>query len=231
MLSVEIDGAVELRDAMARFTPDLASNMEKQIQTALRPIVRKARGFVPSQAPLSTWGFYSQQRKGKFPWFNTLEIRAGIYATTETPARNKRGFSYAASIVNSSAVGSIIETAGRRNPNGRPQGKYETVTIKSSNPAIGTYSYKTTTNKKFGKSNNPNAGKQFIAALAPLYKSERVIGQRGRRSKKFDGRLIFKAWGQDQGRANSAVLTAIDQSIRAFHARTGNKHKTIRRVA
>lgn len=232
MLSVEIDGAVELRDAMARFTPDLADNMEKQIQTALRPIVRKARGFVPSQAPLSMWGFYSQQRKGKFPWFNTLEVKAGIYATTQTPARNKRGFSYAASIINSTAAGAIIETAGRRNPNGRKQAPMMRQYTDAGTPKArfeGKYIRSGT--KNMSRSNNPNAGKQFIAALAPLYKSERVIGQKGRRSKKFDGRLIFKAWGQDQGRANSAVLTAIYQSIRAFHARTGNKHKTVRRAA
>ena len=80
-------------------------------------------------------------------------------------------------------------------------------------------------------SNNPNAGRQFIAAMPPLYKSERIKGQSGRRTKKFDGRLIFRAWGEDQGRANSAVLTAIDKSVRAFHARTNNRIKTRNRVA
>ena len=35
MLSVELDGAVELRSAMWRFTPDLAQNLDNEIQTSL----------------------------------------------------------------------------------------------------------------------------------------------------------------------------------------------------
>ena len=231
MLSVELDGAVELRDAMTRFTPDLANNMDNEIRDALTPIVRKARGFVPTQAPLKNWNIYSRERKGKFPWFNSLEIRAGIFYTTESPARNKRGFSYAASIVNSTPAGSIVETAGRKNPNGRKQNPIVPYAVKT-----GAYSqefggYRRDTNKKLSSSPNPNAGRQFISALGPLYKVARQKGQSGRVSKKFNGRLIFRAWGQDQGRANGAVLTSIDKTIRAFHARTGNKHKTIRRAA
>lgn len=232
MLSVEIDGAVELRDAMARFTPDLAKNLDEDMRAALRPIVRKARGFVPANAPLTQWNIYSNEQKGRFPWFNSLEIRRGIFETTETPKANRKGFSYAASIINSTAGGGIYETAGRRNPNGRKQA-----------PMANVYTDAGTSNARFSgkrirsgtknqsRSNNPNAGKQFIDAMPPLYKSERVKGQSGRRTKRFDGRLIFRAWGEDQGRANNAILTALDSSIKKFHARTNNRHKTVKRVA
>lgn len=232
MLSVEIDGAVELRDAMVRFTPDLARNMDDEVREALAPIVRRARGFVPASAPLTQWNIYSREQKGKFPWFNSLEIRRGIYQTNESPARNKRGFSYAASIINSTAGGAIYETAGRKNPNGRKQSPMVKQYTDAGTPkARFEGKYIRSANKKMSMSNNPNAGRQFIQAMPPLYKVERAAGQTGRVSKKFNGRLIFKAWGQDQGKANGAVLTSIDKTITAFHARTGRKHKTVRKVA
>lgn len=227
MLSVEIDGGVELRDSMRRFTPDLAANLDKEMNDALYPIVRRARGFVPATAPLSRWEKASRNKTGNFPWYNAMEIRKGIDFTTEGTAPNKRGFSYAASIYNNTAAGSIYETAGRRNPNGRKQSPFTNYYGKEGE-VLG---QKRSFNKRQSMSNNPNAGRQFIAAMPPLYKSERVKGQSGRRSKKFDGRLIFRAWGEDQGRANSAVLTAIDKSVRAFHARTNNRIKTRNRVA
>ena len=55
MLSAELDGAVELRKAMHKFTPNLANNLEAYMAHALRPIVNKARGEVLSEAPLTKW--------------------------------------------------------------------------------------------------------------------------------------------------------------------------------
>lgn len=228
MLSVEIDGGVELRGAMIRFTPDLAENLDNDMRKALKPIVRKARGFVPAEAPLTNWNIYSNERKGKFPWYNGLEIRAGIYETTETPRANKKGFSYAASILNTTAGGSIYETAGRRNPHGRKQAPMKKV---YGDRGVYTGKQIRSGTKNQSLSDNPMAGQMFINAMPPLYKSERIKGQSGQRSKRFDGRLIFKAWGEDQGRANDAVLRAVDEAVRQFHARTKYKHKTIKKAA
>ena len=121
-----------------------------------------------------------------------------------------------ARIVNASAAGSIYETAGRLNPQGRPQAKLREVVIPSSNPAIGEHRYTTSTNDKYGKSNNPNAGKQFIDALdgtgriVNAYKREQ--GQAGRASRKMKGRAIFRAWAEDGGKTNAAVIAAIEKS-------------------
>jgi hypothetical protein len=57
------------------------------------------------------------------------------------------------------------------------------------------------------RSVNPKAGEQFIKNLPELTSS-----LKGR------GRLIFKAWAQDQGKAEGAALTAIDKTTRAFNA-------------
>lgn len=225
MLSAEIDGAVELREAMHKFTPDLANNLENEMAKALQPIVTKARGLVPNAAPLSNWQRYSMLHKGKFPIFNANEIRRGIYSSTTPTQPNRKGFSYAAQIVNSTAAGAIYETAGRKNPNGRKQNKMVAYAVKTSPFTQEFGGYRRDTNKKYSSSSNPNAGKQFIDSLPELYKTERIKGQVGRRSRKSDGRLIFKAWGQNQGRVNSAVLTALDTSIKEFHARTNNVSK------
>lgn len=217
MPSVEIDGGVELRKAMKKFAPDLAANLEKEMNDALYPIVRRARGFVPSAAPLSRWEKASQRKTGKFPWYNAMEIRQGIRHITEGSEPNRKGFAYAAQIVNETAAGSIYETAGRRNPNGRKQSPFTNYYGKQGE-VLG---QKRSFNKRQSMSNNPNASRQFIAAMPPLYKTDRVKGQSGRRNKKMDGRLIFRAWGEDQGRANAAVLTSIDKAVRQFKNRMG----------
>lgn len=62
------------------------------------------------------------------------------------------------------------------------------------------------------KSRNPNAGKQFIEALEPL---------EGTRTQR--GRLIYKAWEKDYGKATAAVLKAIKNSGAKFNATVGKQ--------
>jgi hypothetical protein len=65
-------------------------------------------------------------------------------------------------------------------------------------------------------SNNPNAGQQFINALndtgriVDAYKREQ--GQAGRASRKMRGRAIFRAWAEDGGKTNAAIIKAIESS-------------------
>ena len=61
-MPTEIDGAVELRDALSVFTPDLAQNLERQFDKELAPIVMKARGYVPNSATLTNWAVYSDRK-------------------------------------------------------------------------------------------------------------------------------------------------------------------------
>lgn len=70
---------------------------------------------------------------------------------------------------------------------------------------------------------NPNAGKQFIDAINATGQMEQANqstgpGRRGRYAK---GRLIFRAWAEDQGKANAAVLKAIDRANAQFKATAG----------
>lgn len=230
-MAVEIDGAVELKRALQLFTPDLAVAMEKKIGAALTPIVEQARSFVPSNAPLSTWRAYSTKQKGQFPWFNYGEIIHGIGYTTSPSMPNRKGFSYAAQIFNQSAVGAIIETAGRRHPNGRPQSPMVQVYTDAGTPRA-RYEGKNIRNrdKRKSMSDNPNAGLQFINSLGAIFKVKRAKGQKGRVSRKMNGRLIYRAWGENQGKAYDAVNRAIEEAITKFKTRTKGtivSHKTI----
>jgi hypothetical protein len=177
-MQITIETNADLRKALRRFAPDLEKALKKEIAGVLKPVVKQARGFVPSSAPLSGWAPRSFS-EGFFPPFVTSEIRSGIGYKTTASKPNSRGFSSQASIFNASRAGAIYESAGRTNPQGQTW--------------VGA-----TGAGKGSRSRNPNAGRQFIDAMPPLTGS-----LKGR------GRLIFKAWSQNQGRAEGAVRKAI----------------------
>jgi hypothetical protein len=216
-VATQVTGAIELRKALKQFTPDLAKETQKELGALLRPITNKAKGFIPSQAPLSGWAKRSNGAWSNREWSSSDAKRGiGFKATPSKP--NRSGFRSLARIVNSSVSGSIYETAGRLNPYGREQGKYREVKIATyrKDTGAGEHRYTTSTGKNFGKSNNPEAGSLFIQALnaegqiVDAYR--RAPGQAGRSSRKMKGRAIFRAWAEDGGKTNAAVIKAIENS-------------------
>lgn len=187
-VKVEIRGNADLRKAMRNFTPDLEKTLKKEIGNALRPVVRQAKGFVPSQSPMSGWAGRSFS-EGKFPTYNAATIIAGITYKSTPSKINENGFSSMASIQNRSRVGAIYESAGRNGAQGQPW----------VGPKAGSNS------NKVSKSNNPKAGEQFIKNLGPLTSS-----LKGR------GRLIYRAWAENRGVAEGATMKAIDQALAQF---------------
>lgn len=199
-MPTEVKGALELRKALRKLEPTLAKETEKEIRDLLKVISNKAKGFVPSQAPLSGWG------KAVGVWenrvFSASDIKRGIGYSTAPSKPNKRGFRSIATIFNKSAAGSIYETAGRKNPTGQP----------TQASTKGKFSSYVDTSGSVNKSANPNAGRQFIEALPGLVDSQQA-GKAGRRTRKTKGRLLFRAWAEDQGKTNAAVLKAIEKSM------------------
>jgi hypothetical protein len=200
-MRIEIRGNADLRKAMRRFTPDLEKALKKELTQILKPIVREAKGFVPAQSPMSGWAGRSFNQ-GKFPTYNASTIKAGITYSTTASKINSNGFSSMARIENKSRVGAIYESAGRNGLDGQPW----------VGPKAGSSS------NRFSKSNNPTAGKTFIQNLPPL-----VSSLKGR------GRLIYRAWAENQGRAEGAAMKAIDTAIRQF--RTNVKTATSQKAA
>ena len=192
-MQIELRGNADLRKALRRFAPDLEKSLKLEMKRGLAPVAKAAKGFVPSQSPLSNWAGRSFS-EGTFPIFNATTIKAKIGYTTTTSKPNRQGFSTMARVFNDSRAGAIYESAGRNGPQGQPW-------VGPKGPA----------GKKFSHSRNPQAGEQFIAALPPLTGS-----LKGR------GRLIFKAWSLDKGRAegivNKAITTAEQELLKRSRA-------------
>lgn len=231
-MPTEVKGAVELRIALKHYAPDLSLQMQKEIASFLKPLVAKARGFLPADDEmLSGWTkpITSEGIKYRpFPKYSQAVAKRGITFSTAPSKANRQGFRYLARVINKSAPGAIVETAGRKNPQGAPQdpnGGYNTST--GEYVKIETYH---STNSRYNKSLNPNAGKQFInrlnSAVGPVINADIRTGP-GRRSRKKSGRLIFRAWKEDQGRANAAIIKAIEKSNQHLVDRV-NKSNTMK---
>jgi hypothetical protein len=165
--ATQVKGAVNLRKALNKFTPDLAKETTKEITSFLKPIVKQARGYAPSTSPLSGWA-PRPNSTAKFPTYDGAIVKRGITYQTSPSKPNRRGFRSLAAIYNKSAAGAIYETAGRKTAGGR---------------------------------------------FSPKLNGE----LKGR--DKDQGRLIFRAWEEDKGKANAAVLKAIFNAAEKFKAR------------
>jgi hypothetical protein len=200
-MQVKIEGVKQTRKAIRQFAPDLNKQLDIELRLALSPIVKKARGFVPTDSPMSGWAARSFNQ-GSFPTYNSKQIKSGIGFSTKPGKTTRSGFTSNAKIYNRSFAGAIYETAGRANPEGQPW----------VGPKAGGVS------KKVSRSINPRAGAQFIENLPQLTSS-----LKGR------GRLIYKAWAMDQGKAYGAAIKAIDKAEVAFMKRA--ESQTFRRAA
>lgn len=191
-MPVEMRGAVDLRKALNQFAPDLAKDLSKEIAAVLKPIVKEARGYVPSSSPMSGWAVRNPTQ-ARFPFFDSALIRKGIGYRTTPSKPNPHGFRSLAEINNKTKIGAIYETAGRKNPTGQPW--------------VGPG--KKLKQNKFSHSNNPRAGAKFIENLEPLE------GNGNDR-----GRLIYKAWQNNGGKAQDAFFKAVNSTIAKFNNRT-----------
>ena len=77
--------------------------------------------------------------------------------------------------------------------------------------------------KTKSRSNNPDAGHMFIEAINQYGEivDARALGNKGRPSRKFKGRAIFRAWKEDGGKTQAAVLKAIEDSRDKFNKAVG----------
>lgn len=190
-MQIELRGNADLRKALRRFAPDLEKSLKIEMKRGLAPVAKAARGFVPSQSPLSGWAGRSFN-EGFFPTYNASTIKSNIGFTTAVSKPNKNGFSSMARVFNNSRAGAIYEGAGRANPQGQQW-------VGPNGPA----------GKRYSHSRNPKAGEQFINALPPLAGS-----LKGR------GRLIFRAWAADKGRAEGIVNKAITTAEQELYKRS-----------
>jgi len=196
-MSVKLDGVKETLRAIRKVDPELLKEMNKEIKGIMIPIRDKARGYAPNAAPggLYNWdeGKYTRKitaRNSAFRTFNS-EGRLRRFPLYQAEAASK-GIYYSAS-------------PSKRNKNGWSS-QYIVANASASGAIYETAGRKNPGGDSKSRSNNPGAGANFISRMGPLY------GQGASR-----GRMIFRAWSEDQGKAQAAVVKAIEKTIAAFN--------------
>ncbi len=195
-MATEVKGLIELKKALKDYAPNLAAQLDDQMALALGGIVKKSQSYVPNDSPLSNWSYRKRSEKNaegqrKFPLYNSAAVVKGIKYSSTPRRTNKKGFKAVYYIINKSAAGAIYETAGRKNASGQPW------VGRLGDPNDHGVSH----------SNNPQAGADFIQSMGELKQGN--IESSTKRGRYMKGRLIFRAWAEDYGKANAAALTAI----------------------
>lgn len=153
-MPIEVRGVDNLKRALRKYDPDLFKAMNKEIGTALKSVSNEAKRDVEPNifsGAMDTGAVRVSRtsRDRAFPVYNSSVIRNGLTYTLARKKKNRSGFSAAYSLLNKSAIGSIVEIAGTKNPGGDPS----------------------------SQSNNPNAGNQFIQELNQTYGNFRKVGR------------------------------------------------------
>jgi hypothetical protein len=216
-MPTEVENALELRLALKKYMPDLAKETQDEMANALRPVVARARGFIPADSKLlSGWvkgtASIDTINYRAFPTFSSSDAKRGLGYRVTPSKPNKSGFVSLARIQQANAGGAIYETAGRLNPNGKRQGP---IVDRYRN---GVYDQTTHTGKQYSTSLNPNAGQQFMENLnsaGPLVNA-RPKGMQGRPSRKQIGRAMYRAYAEDNGVALTALIKAIENAKQKF---------------
>jgi len=115
-MPASVKGGVELRKALRKFTPDLAKATQTEIKTAITPISKSAKGYVPDRGEVLSGWLPRQMSEGTFPTFNPSLVKSGIGYKTSPSKPNRRGFRALAQVFNKSRAGSIYERMGKLSP-------------------------------------------------------------------------------------------------------------------
>jgi hypothetical protein len=168
-MPTELKGASALRKALKQFSPDLDKETRDEMVGFLKPLVKKARGYMPANNSMPSGFVKHEVKTATFPMYDSTEARRGVgYKLTPTKP-NRQGWVQTVSIHNKTAGGAIFETAGR----------------------------------KSGNSGN------FTPRLQGTLSG----------SGKMQGRAMFKAYKEDEGKAKVGVIKALEKAAAKFNAR------------
>lgn len=112
-MPTELKGANALRKALKKFDPDLDKETRDEMVGFLKPLVKKARGYMPANSSIPS-GWVGSAEPGQFPKYDAGIARRGVgYKLTPTKP-NRQGWIQTVSIHNKTAAGVIYEWAGRK---------------------------------------------------------------------------------------------------------------------
>jgi hypothetical protein len=171
-MPASVKGAIELRKALRKFTPDLSKKMSAEIGMALKPITRSARGYLPDTTQILSGWLPRQMSEGSFPTYNARIVKAGVGYKSSPSKPNRKGFRSLARVFNKTAAGAIYETMGRKTPQSR-----------------------------------------FVQNQQNKYNSQMKGDQ------KMEGRALFRAYEENNGKATAAVIKAIESTAAKLNSR------------
>lgn len=185
-MPTEVKGVIELRKALNKFAPDLAKELTKEITGSLKVIQRSARGFVPAAAP-----------GGLFNWDKP--------AVREPKPFNSAGRSrpfprYDAALIKRG----IVYRTGYGKPNSK--GFRSLFRVKNSSAAGVIYEKAGRLN---GNGDNKTKRTPTDARGAVFVQQGQLYGSR-KNGQDMRGRVLYRAWEQDQGKQVVAIFKAID---------------------
>ena len=113
-MPTELKGANELRKALKKFSPDLDKATRDEMVGFLKPLVRKAKGFLPANDQMPSGFVKHEVKTATFPMYDASEARRGVgYKLTPTKP-NAQGWSSTVSIHSKRAAAVIYDWAGRK---------------------------------------------------------------------------------------------------------------------
>ena len=202
-MPIAISGIAETLSAMRKFEPDLAANLNKQVRAALTPVQKEARAYFPADiSGLSNWMLVTKGRK--------ITKSSSAFATVGRFPRYNKAI----------AARGIKIFIGATKPNARGfSTQYRISNLTAAGAIYETAGRAHGKSRRQYKSNNPKAGAHFIASM-----NEPLVGKG-----KMEGRALYRAWDENQGRAFMDVLKAVNATILQFKRRS--EAQTLRRAA
>jgi hypothetical protein len=187
-MPIAVKGVDSTKRALRKFDPDLYKAMNKEIGTALKSVSNQAKqevkpDFISGAMDTGAERVSRTSRARAFPVYNSSVIRKGLTYSLGRQKKNLGGWSAAYSLLNKSAMGAIVETAGRRNPNGDPR----------------------------SQSNNPNAGNQFIQELNQEYGGLKQVGKGAKQRGRLMYSALYDNQGKARDAILVAIETAAKQ--------------------
>jgi hypothetical protein len=114
-MPTEVKGALALRKALKQFEPDLAKETTKQIGAFVKPVVKNARGFLPSNDEAPSGWLKRPNAGGRWAtrYYDAAEARRGLGFKTSPNKPNRNGFRSLVTISSKNLGAIIYEWAGR----------------------------------------------------------------------------------------------------------------------
>lgn len=187
-MPVEVKGVSKMRSALRKIDPNVYKALNNEIRPVLSGMVRDARMMVPQYFLSGAMNNGKESvsrtsRKRAFPKYDAMEIRRGLTYSMGRQKGQDNGWQSLYSLLNKSAMGAIIETAGRLHPNGDPKSQ-------SNDPQAGErfirHADGISSLKHFGKGRKQqgrlafaaaanNQGKAIASIMASIQKAEAIF--------------------------------------------------------